>query len=49
MYASLSKIIGKINTLCEDMLHFNSEKNDWEYNPENNPVTYDWDIIAEIE
>ena len=49
MYASLSKIIGKINTLCEDMLHFNPEKNDWEYDPENNPVTYEWDIIAEIE
>ena len=49
MYASLSKIIGKINTLCEDMFHYNQEKNDWEYDPENNPVTYDWDVIAEIE
>lgn len=49
MYTSISKIIGKINTICEDMFHYNHEKNDWEYDSDKHPVTYDWDIIAEIE
>jgi endonuclease III-like uncharacterized protein len=49
MHSSVSRIIGRIQTLCEDIFHFNQEKNDWEYDPENNPVTYDWDITAEIE
>lgn len=49
MHSSVSRIIGRIQTICEDMFHFNQEKNDWEYDPENNPVTYDWDITAEIE
>ena len=49
MHASVSRIIGRIQTICEDMLHFNKEKDEWEYDIDNHPVTYDWDIIAEIE
>jgi hypothetical protein len=49
MHSSVSRIIGKIQTICEDMFHYDKEKDDWEYDTETHPVTYDWDIIAEIE
>jgi hypothetical protein len=49
MHSSVSKLIGRIHTICEDMFHYNKEKNEWTYDIENHPITYDWDIIAEIE
>lgn len=48
MQSSISKIIGKINAICEDMFHYNTEKNEWEYDSDKYPVVYDWDVIAEI-
>jgi hypothetical protein len=48
MHSSVSRIIGRIQTICEDMFHYDKEKDEWEYDTDKYPVTYDWDITAEI-